>query len=224
MGILSRMRDIMSSNINALLDKAENPEKMIQQMLRQSREDLAEVKQETAAVMANEKNAQRKLEECQTNISKYNSAAEQAVKQGNDADALKLLESKNRLTEQLKGLQENYDAAHQDAENMRAMYKKLENDVNSLESRADMIKGKAATAKAREHANKVTSGVSNTSSFEAFDRMEAKVNKQLDTANAVAALDKEGTSESDLLSKYASGPSGSAQDELAAMKAKLGMG
>ena len=59
LGIFSRMKDIMSSNINAVLDKMEDPSKMIDQMLRQSREDLAEVKQETAAVMANEKDAYR---------------------------------------------------------------------------------------------------------------------------------------------------------------------
>ena len=222
MGIFSRMKDIMSSNINALLDKAENPQKMIDQMLRQSREDLAEVKKETGAVMANETAARRKVEECEESIAKYAQAAENAVKAGNDADALKLIESKNRMMEQLNGLKENYEAAHADAENMRAMFQKLSNDIASLEGRADMIKGKAATAKAREHANKVTAGAGNTRSLEAFDRMEAKVNKQLDTANAVASLDKEGSSDSDLLSKYASGPSGSAQDELAALKAKLG--
>lgn len=222
MGILSRMKDIMASNINALLDKAENPEKMVNQMLRQSREDLAEVKQETAAVMANEQNAYRKLQECTANIEKYTRAAENAVQAGQDQDALSLLQTKNRLIEEQKGLQENYDAAHKDAENMKAMYSKLSRDVQNLESRADMIKGKAATAKAREHANKVTSGVSNMSSLEAFDRMEAKVNKQLDTANAAASLDRQDTSESDLLSKYSSGSPTSAEAELAAMKQRLG--
>lgn len=224
MGILSRMKDIMASNINALLDKAENPEKMIAQMLRTARENLAEVKQETAAVMANENDAKRRKDECEEQIAKYQVAAENAVKANNDADALKLLETKNRLLEQLKGLQENYDAAHADAENMREMYNKLSADIQNLEGRAATIKGKAATAKAREHANKVTSGVSNIGSLEAFDRMEAKVNKQLDTANAVASLDKEAHSDSDLLNKYTSGASTPAQDELAALKAKVAAG
>ena len=54
MGILQRFKDIMASNINALLDKAEDPEKMIDQTLRNLTKDLAEVKKETAAVMADE--------------------------------------------------------------------------------------------------------------------------------------------------------------------------
>ena len=61
MGILTRFKDIMSANVNALLDKAEDPAKMIDQTLLNLRKDLAEVKKETAAVMADEKNAKRKV-------------------------------------------------------------------------------------------------------------------------------------------------------------------
>ena len=60
MGILTRFKDIMSANINALLDKAENPEKMIDQYLRNLENDLASVKAETASVIAEEKAAKRK--------------------------------------------------------------------------------------------------------------------------------------------------------------------
>ena len=61
MGILQRFKDIMASNINALLDKAEDPEKMIDQTLRNLTKDLAEVKKETAAVMADEQRCKREL-------------------------------------------------------------------------------------------------------------------------------------------------------------------
>ena len=63
MGILQRFKDIMASNINALLDKAEDPEKMIDQTLRNLTKDLAEVKKETAAVMADEQRCKRELDE-----------------------------------------------------------------------------------------------------------------------------------------------------------------
>ena len=59
MGILSRFTDIISANINELLDRAENPEKMIDQYLRNAMENLAEVKKETAAVMAEETRCKR---------------------------------------------------------------------------------------------------------------------------------------------------------------------
>ena len=63
MGILKRFKDIMASNINALLDKAEDPEKMIDQCLRDLNSDLGKVKAETAAVMADEQRAKRELDE-----------------------------------------------------------------------------------------------------------------------------------------------------------------
>ena len=64
MGILTRFKDIMAANINALLDKAEDPEKMIDQYLRNLEDDLGEVKAETASVIAEEKSAKRKLDDC----------------------------------------------------------------------------------------------------------------------------------------------------------------
>ena len=71
MSILSRFKDIMSANINALLDKCEDPAKMIDQYLRQLKEDLAEVKQETAAVMAEEKRTKRLVDDNAAEIAKY---------------------------------------------------------------------------------------------------------------------------------------------------------
>ncbi len=61
MGILNRFKEIMSSNINALLDKAEDPEKMIDQILRNLNSDLGKVKAETASIMAEEQRAKREL-------------------------------------------------------------------------------------------------------------------------------------------------------------------
>lgn len=63
MGIITRFKDIMAANINALLDKCEDPEKMIDQYLRNLEQDFSKVKAETAAIMAEEKSAKRKLED-----------------------------------------------------------------------------------------------------------------------------------------------------------------
>ena len=68
MGILKRFKDIMSANINAMLDKAEDPEKMIDQYLRDLQEDLRNVKSETATVMADETRCKRALDDCDADI------------------------------------------------------------------------------------------------------------------------------------------------------------
>lgn len=224
MGILSRCSEILSANINDFLDnlEAKNADKLIDEKLRKSREDLAAVKRDTAAVMANEMAAQRRLEEAQAEVQKYMNAATRAVQAGNDGDARLLLEKKQIKEAVIPGLQSNYEQAHADAENMRAMYNKLVHDIELLEARADMIKGKVATAKARETMNKMTSGRTIGASLSDFDRLEARADKRLDTANAVSALDAGAGAAEDLVEKYSGGSTSSVDDELARLKASLG--
>ena len=97
MGILTRFKDIMASNVNALLDKAEDPEKMVDQYLRNLENDYAEVKAETASVMAEAKTAQRKVDECNTEIKKMEEYAVKAINAGNDDDARQFLQKKAEL-------------------------------------------------------------------------------------------------------------------------------
>lgn len=224
MGILQRFGDIMKSNINALLDKCEDPAKMVDQTLLDLRKDLADVKKETASVMADEKNAKRKLDENDAEIKKYTTAAQNALKSGNETDAKTLIARKQQLEETRISLQSTYDVAHANAEKMRQMHDKLTNDIESMETRKDAIKGKVATAKAQAHMNKMTSSVNTDASMAAFDRMEAKANKMLDEANAEAELNEGVHSTDDLADKYASGGNDvSVDDELARMKADLGL-
>ena len=222
MGILTRFKDIMSSNINALLDKAEDPEKMIEQCLRNLNSDLGKVKSETAVVMAEEQRSKRELDECNAEINKMQSYAVKALEAGNEDDARKFLEKKGALTNKQQGLQQAYDLASANAQNMRAMHDKLVKDISELESRKEMIKGKMAVAKTQERLNKMTSSLNGNSSIAAFDRMEAKANAALDKANAMADLNA-GPRDSidDLTAKYANASS-DVDDELAALKASLG--
>ncbi|WP_455715832.1 PspA/IM30 family protein [Anaerosporobacter sp.] len=223
MGILTRFKDIMASNINALLDKAEDPEKMIDQCLRNLNSDLGKVKAETASIMAEEQRSKRDLDECTSEINKMQNFAVKALEAGNEDDARKFLEKKSTLTNKQAGLQEAYDIAKANAAQMREMHDKLVNDINELESRKDMIKGKMAVAKTQERINKIGSSVSSANnSISAFDRMEEKANKMLDSANAMAELNKGPKDDiADLTAKYSSS-SAEVEDELAALKASLG--
>ncbi len=223
MGILTRFKDIMAANINALLDKAEDPEKMIDQCLRNLNSDLGKVKAETAAIMAEDTRSKRELDECQAEIDKMQAYAVKALEANNEADAKKFLEQKVSLTNKKAGLQQAYDLAHQNATNMRAMHDKLVDDISELESRKDMIKGKLAVAKTQERINKMQSSVSGANdSMASFKRFEDLADRKLDEANAMAELNAS-TPDSqieDLKDKYAS--TTDVDNELAALKASLG--
>lgn len=223
MGILTRFKDIMASNINALLDKAEDPEKMIDQCLRNLNSDLGKVKAETASIMAEEQRAKRELDECTSEITKMQNYAIKALNAGNEEDAKKFLEKKAALTATQTNLQQTYTTANANAAQMKQMHDKLVKDINELESRKDMIKSKIAVAKTQDRINQIGSSVAGANnSMSAFDRMEQKANKMLDSANAMAELNREPKDDiEDLTAKYESS-STDVDDELAALKASLG--
>lgn len=226
MGILTRFKDIMAANINALLDKAEDPEKMIDQYLRNLEDDLGEVKAETASVIAEEKSAKRKLDDCNEEIAKMTEYAKRAVAAGNDDEARQFLNKKAELAEKATVLQQQYDVCADSAAKMREMHDKLEEDIASLKSKRETLKAKAKVAETKKKMSKLGSGLESAgSNLAAFDRMEDKVNKMLDEADAMAELNAEKPdSLEELAKKYESVSTNSAvDDELAALKAEMGM-
>lgn len=223
--ILKRFGDIMSANINALLDKAEDPEKMIDKYLRDIESDLGKVKAETAAVMAGETKARRELAECDEEIAKMQRYAEKALTAGNEGDARAFLEKKGQLMTKRASLQQAYDLSAANAAKMKEMHDKLVKDMENLEAKRDAVKAKVAVAKTQEKMNKLGSSISGAGdAFAAFDRMEEKADRMLDEANALSELNEGGDSVDDLAKKYDSGESSSSvDDELAALKAKMGL-
>lgn len=227
-GIITRFKDIMSSNINALLDKAEDPSKMVDQYLRNLESDLGKVKAETASVMAEEKRAKRELDECNEQINKMQKYAEKALIAQNESDAKLFLEKKTQLSKNQQSLQQSYDIAADNATKMRSMHDKLVKDIGDLNARRDQLKAKLAVAKTQERLNKIGSSVTGAKgNLSAFDKMEDKINKQLDEANAMAELNssKEEESIEDLMNKYDDNKESNSEvdDELQALKNKLGL-
>lgn len=223
MGILTRFKDIMASNINALLDKCEDPEKMIDQYLRNAESDLGKVKAETASVMAEETRAKRALDECGEEINKMQNYAVKAVEAGNDDDARQFLTKKKQLEDKKASLQQSYDLAAANAAKMKQMHDKLVSDITELNSKRDALKAKLAVAKTQEKMNKLTSHMGNAgSSISDFNKLEAKIDKRLDEANAMAELNRTEDTVDDLTAKYDAPAASPVEDELAALKASLG--
>lgn len=225
MGILTRFGDIMKSNVNALLDKCEDPAKMVDQTLRDLNTSLAQVKRETAAVMAEEKRNKRIVDDLQSSINTYDSTARKALASGNEADARTMLEKKAEKQAQLETAKKTYDLAKANADKMRQMHDKLVSDINTLNGKRAQIKAQVSMAKAQERVNKATSGINTTASMAAFDRMEAKAQQMLDAATSEAELNvDESTDEAqDIVNKYGAGSSSAVDDELARMRAEMGL-
>lgn len=226
MGILERFTDIIKANINDLLDRAEDPAKMIDQYLRDLTENLAEVKKETAGVMAQESRAKRMVEDNRVETEKYDGLARKALQAGNEGDARVFLAKKQQLAEKAASLQVTYDAAHENAQKMRQMHDKLVEDIGTLNARREMIKAKVAVAKTQQKVNEFSSSADKAAgAMSAFERMEAKADEMLDRANAVAELsEKPADPTEELAKKYAAaGAEAAVDDDLARLKKEMGL-
>ena len=225
MSILGRFSDIISANVNAVIDRMEDPEKMIDQYLRDMMEDLAEVKQSTAGIMAEETRAKRENDQNEAEVNKYAELAKKALEAGSEDDARIFLSKKQEIESVGAGLATSYASAHENAVKMRQMHDKLAKDIETLRQRRSMIKGKMSVAKAQEKLNDVSENVTRSeSAMGSFKRMEDKANRMLDEANAMSELNSEPVDSAKALEeKYASQTSAAVEDELERMKKDLGM-
>jgi len=224
--ILGRFKDIMSANINSLLDKMENPEKMIDQYVRNMERDLNSVKSETAAVMAQESAAKRKVVECEDEIKKMDTYARKALKSGNESDAKLFLEKKATLQTKLESLNNDKEVAAQNALKMREMHDKLASDIQTLSAKRSEIKAKMKMAKTSERISSL-SGAGPNGNVSAFNAMEEKANRMIDEANAKMELNMpKSDGIDDLMKKYdnnSSETSSTVDAELEKMKKEMGL-
>ncbi|MCI8424555.1 MAG: PspA/IM30 family protein [Adlercreutzia sp.] len=226
MGILDRFTSIVKANINELLDKAEDPEKMVDQYLREMTESLAEVREATAGVMAEEKRTKKLVDDNMAEMAKYEDLAKKALAAGNEGDARTFLAKKQELAGRTEGLTIAYEGAKANADKMRLMHDKLVKDIEELNARKATIKAKAAVAKTQAKVNDMTSaGDRAEGARSAFDRMEAKADEMLDRANAVAELsEKPADPTAELEKKYEqAGVTAAVDDDLARLKKEMGL-
>ena len=217
----------MSSNINALLDKMEDPEKMIDQYLRDMEKDLGSVKAETVAVMAQESAAKRKVAECEDEIKKMENYAKKALQAGNEADARMFLEKKESIKIKLDSLEKEKMIAVENSLKMREMHDKLTSDIQKLNAKRNEIKSKIKMAKSAQKINSMTSSTGISGKMDSFNSIEEKVDRMLDEANASIELNSPKKDEvDDLMKKYDSGESESSSavdEELERLKKEMGL-
>ncbi len=128
MGVFTRFRDIISSNINAMLDRAEDPEKLIRLMIREMEDTLVEMKSACAGVMANEKKMQRQIDEASSREMLWEDRARLAVEKGRDDLAREALQEKRRFTRMAQSLETEH-IEHQ------ALVTQYQDDIRQLQEK-----------------------------------------------------------------------------------------
>ncbi|NNG02034.1 MAG: phage shock protein PspA [Desulfobacteraceae bacterium] len=185
MGIFTRFRDIISSNINAMLDKAEDPEKLIKLMIREMEDTLVELKASCAAVIAGCKKIQRRLEETNTRASHWESRARLAVEKGRDDLAREALVEKRRFS-QMAGSLTKEQADHE------VLIDQYQNDIRQLEEKLTRARDKKRIliqrqirAKKAKQAQEEIRRMDNFDTMAKFDDLEQRIDRMEADADLV---------------------------------------
>lgn len=185
MGIFSRFKDIVSSNINAMLDKAENPEKLIKQMIQEMEDTLVEIKASCAGVMANKASVSRALGRASDHANSWETRATLAINKGRDDLAREALVEKRRyLTEADRLTSEN-----DQLDEIVAQYKR---DMEELEGKLEVARDKHkalihrhAQAQGRLQVQSTIRKVTNTDAFVRFEALEGRIDRMEAEADLV---------------------------------------
>ena len=185
MGIFTRFRDIISSNINAMLDRAEDPEKLIKLMIREMEDTLVELKAACAGVIADRKKTGRRLAEVQERERHWDSRAHLAVSKGRDDLAREALVEKRRFTRMAEGLlgetveqDELINQYHDDIQ-------QLETKLHSAREKQRMLVHRHARAQNARRAREEISRAGNHETIAKFEELERRIDRMEAEADLV---------------------------------------
>ncbi|MBW4559729.1 MAG: PspA/IM30 family protein [Mojavia pulchra JT2-VF2] len=217
MGLFDRIKRVVGANLNDLVNKAEDPEKMLEQAILEMQEDLVQLRQGVAQAIAAQKRTEKQYNDAQNEINKWQRNAQLALQKGDENLARQALERKKTYNDTSSALKASLDQQSVQVETLKRNLIQLESKISEAKTKKEMLKARITTAKAQEQLQNMVSGMNTSSAMSAFERMEEKVLMQ--EARAQSAGDLAGA---DLESQFARLESGSdVDDELAALKASL---
>lgn len=219
MGIFARVTDIFKANINDILDRAEDPEKMLKQMVLEMEESVNKTTLAVASAIANHVNLQKKLDKAKVDKVDWEKKAMQALTASRDDLAKAALEKKSVIERNISDLEPLTVTAKQTADNLRVQLDKLKSKLDEARTRQSTLIARSPAAKAQKQIAQSLSGVG-SDAFSKFEKMEQKVEKLEAEATAFEQLAGENSSLEDEFKQL---EKSNVDDELLALKAKMGL-
>jgi len=185
MGIYSRFKDIVSSNLNSMLDKAEDPEKMIRLMIQEMEETLVELKSSCASIMADKKGVEREIHIMEKNVQKWQERAELAVDKERDDLAKEALIEKNRYLQQIDSQSDNISRLDMLIENARKDIDQLEEKIVAAKEKQKVLIKRQIRAGQSLKAQKEIRKAGSTDVFRRFEAYEQRIDRMEAEASLV---------------------------------------
>jgi phage shock protein A len=219
MGMFSRITDIFKANVNDALDKAEDPEKMLKQMVLEMEESVNKATLAVANAIANEKSLERKLGKARADSNDWNQKAMQAINANREDLAKAALGKKTIADRNVLDLEPIHAQAKATADKLRQQLDQLKNKLEEARSRQSTLIARSQAAKAQKQISQNFAGVG-SDAFGKFDKFETKIEKLESEAEAFGQLASENT---DLDTQFKQLSTNSDVDaQLLALKASMG--
>lgn len=223
MGIFDRFSTLLRSNINDLISRAENPEKMLNQLIVDMKGQLAKAKQQVASAIADEKKLQADAETMKKQADDWERRAMLAVQEGRDDLAKQALLRYNELLQGAQQLHETWVRHKTETEQLKGSLRQLNDKIEEAKRKKNILLARAKRAEAQQRIQETMSGLSDKGAFESFERMAEKIEQSERKAIAAAELQEEFSGDALTKQFEALEYRGTADQQLLALKQRMGL-
>ena len=226
MGIIQKLTTLIKSNINDLISRAENPEKMLTQIILDMRDQLARAKREVAAAIADERKLKQQLEEETKQTRDWEQRAMLAVRENRDDLAKQALVRQQEHAERAASLEQTWRTQASEIDKLKGSLRQLNDKIDEAKRKRNLLVAKQKRAQAQRRIHETMSGLSDTSAFEAFNRMAEKIEDSERRLIAETEVDQTlavPTVEHEFLQLEAGATSVAVEDRLMALKQNMGL-
>jgi len=217
MGLLDRLSRVVRANLNDLVGKAEDPDKVLEQTVNDMQEDLVQLRQAVARAIAEQRQTEQKSNKEQSEASKWEQRAKLALSKGDENLAKEALKQKKAYSETAALLKNQFEQQTVQVDTLRRNLIALESKISEAKTKKNMLQARAKAAQANEQLQKAVSGIDTGGAMATFERMEEKVLQMEAKSQAIGELGGMG-----IEAEFAKLESGSDVDEeLALLKASM---
>ena len=226
MGIFQKFSTVLKSNINDLIARAENPEKMLNQIILDMRDQLAKAKREVAAAIADERKLRAQLDDEIKQTRDWEHRAMLAVKEGRDDLAKQALIRQQEHAQRASSLEQTWTSQAEETEKLKGSLRQLNDKIEEAKRKRNLLIAKQKRAQAQRRIHETMSGLSDTSAFEAFNRMAEKIEeserRSVAQAEVAEALSGD-TLEQEFVRLESGGDQADVEGRLMALKQEMGL-
>jgi phage shock protein A len=222
MGLFDRLSTMIRSNLNDLISRAENPEKMLNQLILDMRSQLAKAKQQVASAIADEKRLAVQADQEKKLADEWEKRAELAVREGRDDLAKQALLRYNEHVQGAVQLQETWVKHREETEKLKLSLRQLNDKIEEAKRKKNILIARAKRAEAHKRIQETMSSMSDKSAFETFDRMAEQIEHEERKLIAAAEVNEDLSGDS-LMQQFQSLEKADADQQLAALKQRLGL-